>query len=239
MADNLIILTITNGRNPTVVEMDILGTMRMSTIVDGGSRVNVLPEETWKSLGKPTLWPPTFNLLGADQHGIKPLGTLVVQQVTIRTRPFTLDFVVIPLKRKEYDTVLRREWLVMAKENHNWKKYTFSFEKGGRKFVMDLKMQMLGEEIASSSNSESDEGGDEGKRSMEPNDKGVLELEDDTDSMDGLFHWQMSDYELFLPSSNVLEIEEDPNEFPQEYKNTRKARHESRKFLPINSTRMN
>lgn len=44
-------------------------------------------------------------------------------------------------------------------------------------------------------------GVDEGKRAMELNDKGVLELEgcseDDMDSMNGLVHWQMEDYELF------------------------------------------
>jgi hypothetical protein len=83
---------------------------------------------------------------------------------------------------------------------------------------MDLKTQLVGEEMASSSNSESDDRDNERKRSMGPNDEGVLELEDDIDSIDSLFHWQMSDYELFPLSCNMLEIKEDPNEFPLEFK---------------------
>ena len=79
------LLTFTIGRHPAVVEMGILGTILLDTIIDGGPRVNVLLEETWKQLGQPTLWPPTFHLLIADQHGIKHLGTLIAQPVTIGT----------------------------------------------------------------------------------------------------------------------------------------------------------
>lgn len=77
--------------------------------------------------------------------------------------------------------------------------------------------------MASSSNSESDNRVDKGKESIKPKEEGVLKLEDHTDSIDGLFHWQMSDYELFPPSCNMLEIEEDPNEFHREYKEYKKG----------------
>lgn len=60
------ILALTIGRHSAVVEMGILGTVLIDTIVDGGSRVNVLLEDIWKRLGQPTLWPPTFQLLTAD-----------------------------------------------------------------------------------------------------------------------------------------------------------------------------
>lgn len=133
------LLTVNNGRHPAVVEMGILGTILIDTIVDGGSRVNVLPEATWKKLGKPTLCPPTINLLGADQQGIKPLGTLMAQPVTVGTQPFVLDFVVIPLNQKGYDTILGRGWLVTAKANHNWKRNTLSMESKGKKFTIDLR----------------------------------------------------------------------------------------------------
>lgn len=69
------LLVVNNRCQVAMVEMGILGTTLTDTIVDRGSGVNVLHEETWKKLGKPTLWPPTFNLLGANQHRIKPLGT--------------------------------------------------------------------------------------------------------------------------------------------------------------------
>ena len=111
-ATDPMLLALTSERNPVVIEMGILGTVLLDTIVDGGSGVNVLPEDTWKKLGQPTLWPPRFQLLTTDQHGIKPLEVLMPQQVTIGTQPFLLDFVVIPLKRRGYDAILGRGWLV-------------------------------------------------------------------------------------------------------------------------------
>ncbi len=82
---NPMLLALNNGQYLVVIEMGILGTILTDMIVDVGSRVNVLPEETCKKLGKPTPWSPTFNLLGVDQHVIKPLGTLMAQPVTIAT----------------------------------------------------------------------------------------------------------------------------------------------------------
>ena len=118
--------------------MGILGTTLPDTVIDGGSGVNVLPEETWKQLGQLTLWPPIFQLFTANQHGIKPLGTLIAQFITIETQPFLLDFVVIPLKRKGYDAILRWGWLVQAKVKHDWKRNTLSMESGSRIFTIDL-----------------------------------------------------------------------------------------------------
>ena len=48
--------------------------------------------------------------------------------------------------------------------------------------------------------------------------------DDDLDSVNGLFHWQMEDYELF-PTCNVLSIEEGPreNEFPKEFKEVKEG----------------
>ena len=59
-ATDPMLLALTTGRLPAVVAMGILGTVLTNTIVDGGSGVNVLPEDIWKKLGQPTLWPPTF-----------------------------------------------------------------------------------------------------------------------------------------------------------------------------------
>lgn len=76
-ASNPMLLTVSIGRRPAMVEMEIMGQKLTNTIVDGKSDVNVIPEETWKGLGKPTLWLLTFYLVGVDQHGIKPLETLM------------------------------------------------------------------------------------------------------------------------------------------------------------------
>lgn len=86
-------------------------------------------------------------------------------------------------------------------------------ESGGRRFTIDLHTQMVGEE-ATSSNSDG-EGDDEGREQMEPDEEGVLRLEggssdDNLDSVNGLFHWQIEDYELF-PSCNMLGVEEGNN----------------------------
>lgn len=42
-----------------------------------------------------------------------------------------------------------------AKANHNWKWNTLSMESGGKKFTIDLQTQLVSEELASSSGSES------------------------------------------------------------------------------------
>lgn len=85
------------GRKSTIIEMEIMGRNVTETIVDWGLDVNVLLEEAMKYLGKPTLWLPTFHLVGVDQHDFKPLGTLMAQKVTIGTQCLFLDFIFIQL----------------------------------------------------------------------------------------------------------------------------------------------
>ena len=89
-------------------------------------------------------------------------------------------------------------------------------ERGGRRFIIDLHTQMVGEEAALSDSKGESENDDEGKKRMEPDEKGVLRMEggsseDDLDSLNGLFHWQMEDYELF-PSCNMLRVDEGKKE---------------------------
>ena len=78
-----------------------------------------------------------------------------------------------------------------------------SIKSGGRKFVINVKTQMMSEEFASLLELESkgELRGVEGKLRMKLNDEGILELEgcseDDMDSLNKLFHWQMEDYKLF------------------------------------------
>ncbi len=44
--EDQMLLALTSRQHPTVVEMGILGHVLIDTIVDGGSGINVLPEET-------------------------------------------------------------------------------------------------------------------------------------------------------------------------------------------------
>ena len=116
----------------------------------------------------------------------------MAQPVTIGTQPFLIDFVVIPLKRREYDAILGRGWLVQAKVKHDWKRNTLSMECGGIRCIIDLHTQMVGEETASSDSEGEGESDDEGKKRMELDEEGVLRLggstDDDLDSVNGLLH---------------------------------------------------
>ena len=87
---------------------------------------------------------------------------------------------------------------MQAKVKHDWKRNTLSMERRGRRFIIDLHTQMVGEEAGLSDSEEEDKG----KKQIEPDEEGVLWLEgglkdDDLDSVNRLFHWQMEDYELF------------------------------------------
>ena len=70
---------------------------------------------------------------------------------------------------------------------------------------------MVNEEALSSDSEGEGEGDDEGKKRMEPDEEGVLRLEggssdEDLDSLNSLFHWQIEDYEIF-PSCNMLTVD--------------------------------
>lgn len=66
--------------------------------------------------------------------------------------------------------------------------------------------------MASDSESENGEFETEEEGTIEPNNEGVLEFgsysEDETSSLNVLFHWQMEDYEVFHLKCNILQIRE-------------------------------
>ena len=115
------------------------------------------------------LWPPTFQLLGVDQHEIKTIATLMGQKVIVGTQQIFLDFVVITLEKKEYHALLGRGWLVTTKATHNQKRNTQSIESEGRKYIIDLKNQSVSQGLALDSEGEDFEG-------MELDEEGVLRL---------------------------------------------------------------
>ena len=55
IAADPMLLALMTGRHSTIVEMGILRIVLTNTIVDGGSSVNVLPDDIWKKIGQPTL----------------------------------------------------------------------------------------------------------------------------------------------------------------------------------------
>lgn len=76
-------------------------------------------------------------------------------------------------------------------------------ENKGKNYVIDLRNQAVSEEIASfDSKLEGGEIGEGEERGfMDPTDEGVLDLqhysEDETSSLNGPFHWQLENYEIF------------------------------------------
>ena len=103
-------------------------------------------------------------------------------------------------------------------------------ERGGKKFIIDLHTPMVSEEATSSDSKSEGKSDDERKRRMEP-DEGVLRLggsnDDDLDSVNGFFHWQIEDYELF-PSCNMLRVNEgekrEENECLKEYREAKEGK---------------
>lgn len=132
--------------------------------------------------------------MGADQHGIKPLVTWMEHKVTIGTQLFFLDFVVILLQKKVYEALLGREWLITVKVDYNWKHNVLSIESQGRKYVIDLRTQVVSEELASSDSEPKDREWsiEEGRERIKHIDEGVSELEDcledETSSLNGQFY---------------------------------------------------
>lgn len=72
---------------------------------------------------------------------------------------------------------------------------------------------------------------------VEPNERGVLRLgecsEDETSSLNGLFHWQVRNYEVFQPECNILQIQEAEFEerYPEVYKEYKEGTATLRKTL--------
>ena len=134
---------------------------------------------------------------------------------------------VITLVKKGYDALLGRGWLVVEKTNHNWKQNTLSIESEGRKYTIDLKNQLVSQDLASDFEEEEYE-------RMEPDEEGVLRLgeylEDDTDSLRSLFHWQMGDYEVLQADCNMLQIQESEDSYPEGYTEYKEG------VTPLNTT---
>lgn len=60
------------------------------------------------------------------------------QKVIVGTQQFFLDFVVITLEKKGYDALLGREWLRLAKANHNWKRNTLPIQHEEKKYTIEF-----------------------------------------------------------------------------------------------------
>lgn len=74
------------------VDLEINGYMERQVVVDFGSHVNILPWETWISMGRPNFHKLTKYLKLDDQSFIEPIGTLRQVKPSIMGIPTIVDF---------------------------------------------------------------------------------------------------------------------------------------------------
>ena len=117
------------------------------------------------------------------------------QKVVINRQESFLDFVVITLEKKGYDALLEREWLITMRITI--RKKTLSIRVDEQKYTIDLRTQTISQQLTSTDLEVEGEDGE----GVKLNEEGTLRLrecsEDETSSLNGLFHMQIGDYQVF------------------------------------------
>ncbi|MCO5568732.1 hypothetical protein L7F22_022431 [Adiantum nelumboides] len=112
---------LTDYKSPRLT-VSILGHIFSRIIVDGGSRINMMPEFTILALGLQPTHPAPFTVTLADQRTVYPVG--IVEKVPLKVQEFTfnLDFVVVSLPQVErgFPLLIGRPWLRHTKALHDW-----------------------------------------------------------------------------------------------------------------------
>ena len=104
------------------IEVLINETNITGVVLDGGSGVNILAEETRKALGLPITNMAAFTVKMADQRRVNPIGLIRNVEITIAGLKFVTTFTVLRMEGDEgsYPMLLGRPWLRMAGVKHNW-----------------------------------------------------------------------------------------------------------------------
>ncbi|MCO5557151.1 hypothetical protein L7F22_010709 [Adiantum nelumboides] len=109
-------------------------------LIDGGSGMNVLPEETCRKLNI-TCWDPApFQVKMADQRRIQPLGIVRNRVIEIGGLKFKVNFVVLQLEEssQSYPMILGRPWLRAAKVKQHWGADYVVLRQGKKKVRMKM-----------------------------------------------------------------------------------------------------
>ena len=98
--------------NP-IVTVQINGQSFPNALVDLGEAINILTTTTCQKLGITSLEPTTTLLELADRSVVKPKGTLQDVMVSVDTREYPADFLVINPKNRlnGHPLILGRPWL--------------------------------------------------------------------------------------------------------------------------------
>jgi hypothetical protein len=108
-----------------------IGDFNMGDIVlDLGSKVNVLPKNTWQCMGEPTLGYSPIHLKLENQHRVMPIGRLKGVTVNLDGVCNKPDFEVIEIVdgTTPYPAFLGLDWAFDNQETINLKKRNMEFE---------------------------------------------------------------------------------------------------------------
>ena len=98
----------------------------ISSIVDGGSGINIISHKLYNEWNLPPMEPAPFTIKLADQSKVAPLGLVKNVPVRIAGIRFLVAFVVmtLPSHSSSYSILLGRPWLRAASVMHDWKNGT-------------------------------------------------------------------------------------------------------------------
>jgi hypothetical protein len=117
------------------IEVVIHGHQVSGIVLDGGSGVNIMSEETRRKLGLQITDMATFTVKMADQRRVKPIGLIRDTKISIEGLRYATTFTVLRMEDNEssYPILLGRPWLRMAKVKHNWANDKITLRLGGTK----------------------------------------------------------------------------------------------------------
>jgi hypothetical protein len=109
-------------------------------ILDLGSKVNVLPKNTWKCMGEPTLGYSLFQLKLANQHRVLPIGRFKGVTLDLDGVQTKADFEVIEIvdEKTPYPSFLVLDWPFDNEAIIKLNMWNMTFESGEYKFIVPL-----------------------------------------------------------------------------------------------------
>ena len=109
-------------------------------LLDGGSRVNILPESVYLKFQKLKLHPAPFQVKMADQRRLQPLGILKDQEITVAGFRYRINLVVLKMHSGNltYPMLLGRPWFRQSKLRQDWGNNLVILKQGKQKLILPM-----------------------------------------------------------------------------------------------------
>lgn len=114
--------------------------------MDGGAGVNIMSEQTRRSLGITEVKEAPFRVRMADQRIVQPLGLVEDIPVKAGGMKFSTSFLILDVGNS-YGMLLGRPWLRVANALHDWKHNTLTVRSKGRSVVLNTNSKKLSDSI--------------------------------------------------------------------------------------------